>query len=85
MTEKRTEFLPFFLKRLFMSQNALSENLEVNLNLIRQRNHTNALMVEKLEGIGDKTNMDLAILYDESMIKKEVSEAIDKKIYSVDK
>ena len=51
-------------------QKAQSENLETNLNLIRQRYHTNALIVEKIESIGDKTNMDLAILYDESMIKK---------------
>ncbi|MBS4175142.1 spore germination protein [Bacillus sp. FJAT-49736] len=66
-------------------QKALSENLEVNLNLIRQRYHSSTLITEFMGEIGYKSKVQLALLYDESLIKKEVLDEIRKKIKELDK
>jgi len=66
-------------------QKALSENLEVNINLVRQRYHSSTLMTELMGEIGYKSKVQLALMYDEALIKKEVLEEIRKKIKKLDR
>lgn len=60
-------------------QSSLSEDVQTNLNLIRQRYHQPSLSVEMFE-VGKKTNQTLAILYDRDLVNKDVLKEIKKKV-----
>lgn len=62
---------------------SLSEDVETNINLIRQSYHQPSLTVEMLE-VGKKSNQSLAILYDKDTVNKEILENINKKLQSLD-
>jgi len=63
-------------------QLALSEDIDTNVNIIRQRYHKPSLTVEMME-IGEKTHQSLAIIYDEEIVRKDVLENIKKKLHSL--
>ncbi|MEH7097464.1 spore germination protein [Neobacillus vireti] len=65
-------------------QNSLSENIEVNLNLLRNRYHQNTLKYEKLQLIGLRTNLEVAILYDSEVVQSETLQKVKKEINHVD-
>lgn len=64
-------------------QLALSENLDTNLNIIRQRYHEPTLKFEMLKLPG-KTHQEVAIIYDEKTVKKSVLKNIQEKLNQLD-
>lgn len=60
-------------------QNSFSEDIQTNLNLIRQRYHEPTLTVEMFE-VGAKSHQSLALLYDSKVVSKGVLESIKKSI-----
>lgn len=64
-------------------QLALSENLNTNVNIIRQRYHKPSLKVETIE-LNDVTRKPIAILYDETIVKKNVLKMIKDKLDQMD-
>ena len=64
-------------------QLALSENIETNLNIIRQRYHEPTLKFEMLDASG-KTHPEVAIIYDEKTVKQAVLKNIKEKINNLD-
>ena len=64
-------------------QLALSEILNTNVNIIRQRYHKPSLKVESIE-LDDITHKPIAILYDEDVVKIEVLKAIKEKLDQLD-
>jgi len=65
-------------------QQALSENLETNLNILRQRYHTTNLAIELVE-LKDKSNRSVAILYDKTSVNRKVLTKIQDKLNQLDK
>ncbi|MCM3112581.1 spore germination protein [Lederbergia lenta] len=64
-------------------QLSLSEDIETNINLIRQRYHQPSLTVEMLE-VGEKSKQSLAVLYDQDTVNKAVLANITKKLQSLE-
>lgn len=64
-------------------QLALSEDMETNLNIIRQRYHEPTLKFE-IHQLKDKTHQPLAIIYDEKTVKQSVLQNIEEKIKNLD-
>ncbi|MFJ7666604.1 spore germination protein [Lysinibacillus sp. NPDC097195] len=64
-------------------QTALSEDIETNLNIMRQRYHEPTLKFEthQLEG---KSHQSLVIMYDEKTVKPSVLQTIKEQIKSID-
>lgn len=56
----------------------------MNLNLIKQRYHSNTLITEQIGGIGYKSKLKLVLMYDELLINRKVLEEAQKKIQSID-
>lgn len=65
-------------------QHALSENLETNLNILRQKYHTPNLAIEVME-LKDKSNKSIAILYDETSVNRKVLKDVQDKLNQLDK
>ncbi|SET13853.1 spore germination protein [Salinibacillus kushneri] len=66
-------------------QKALSENIYTNLNLIRHRYHEKSLKVEKLPEIGDKSNIQVCLLYDEKEADSEIVDKVKKRVKKADR
>ncbi len=64
-------------------QQALSEDILTNLNIIRHRYKEPTLKFE-IVTLKDKSHSDIAIIYDEKMVKKPVLKAIQQKIKELD-
>ncbi|MBB6454391.1 spore germination protein [Salirhabdus euzebyi] len=64
-------------------QTALSENINTNINLIRHRYHVPTLKVEKPMLMGEKSKVELAILYDEQQVKPEVLKKIKNQLEQI--
>ncbi|CAM3209579.1 spore germination protein [Filibacter tadaridae] len=64
-------------------QLALSESLETNINLIRQRYHDSSLKIETMQ-LSDQSHRSIAILYDEKVVKKSILKAVKKKLNQLD-
>lgn len=64
-------------------QFGLSEDLETNINLIRQRFHNDSLKIltPKLK---DRTNRPIAILYDETVVRTDALDQINSKLDKLD-
>lgn len=60
-------------------QTSLSEDIQTNLNLIRQRYHQPSLSIEMFE-VGTKSHQSLAVLYDQELVNQAVLEDIKKRI-----
>ncbi|GAA3328945.1 hypothetical protein GCM10020331_074970 [Ectobacillus funiculus] len=56
-------------------QTSLSEDIQTNLNLIRQRYHQPSLSIEMFE-VGTKSHQSLAVLYDRELVNQAVLEDI---------
>ncbi|MBO0993911.1 spore germination protein [Bacillus sp. SD088] len=56
-------------------QLALSEDIDTNLNLIRQRYHQPSLVIEMHE-VGKKSHQSLAVIYDKDLVKPETLKLI---------
>lgn len=65
-------------------QTALSESIEINLNLIRHRYHKSSLFTEKLEPIGTISQMDILLLYDQEIANQDLIKKVRDKIASLD-
>lgn len=64
-------------------QLALSEDLDTNLNIIRQRYHAPTLMIE-MHDMKEKSRPQVSIMYDEKTVKKSVLRNIKKKLNSLE-
>lgn len=64
-------------------QFALSEDLETNINIIRQRFNNKSLKVETQQ-LNDKTHRAIGILYDDTAVKTRVLEMIKLKLKKLD-
>lgn len=65
-------------------QLALSEDLETNLNLIRQRYHTSHLVLDTKE-LKDKSRRAIAVLYDETAVNQKVLKKVYDRLDHLDK
>ncbi|REB11127.1 spore germination protein [Sporosarcina sp. BI001-red] len=65
------------------SQLALSEDLETNISIIRQHYHQSSLYVESMQ-LKDKSNMSIAILYDEDLVNIDVLRRVKERLDSLD-
>lgn len=66
------------------SQLALSENLSVNINILRNNYHQPSLHVEQTV-IGKENQMKLAIIYDKDKVNEKVLEEMKAKLDKIDK
>ncbi|WP_078546935.1 spore germination protein [Litchfieldia alkalitelluris] len=64
-------------------QNALSEDLITNINLIRSRYHQTSLVVEKCDPVGENDKMDLVLLYDNDKAKSEIVNEVKKRLKKI--
>jgi hypothetical protein len=64
-------------------QTALSENVQLNLNLIRHRYHKKSLITEKLQPIGNISKMDTFLVYDKEMVSEELLQKVREKLDSI--
>ena len=64
-------------------QFALSEDLETNINIIRQRFNNSSLKVEMLT-LKDRTHHAISILYDETTVKNDTLKLVRNKLDSLD-
>ena len=64
-------------------QFALSEDLETNINIIRQRFNNSSLKVEMLT-LKDRTHHAISILYDETTVKNDTLKLVKQKLDSLD-
>ena len=69
---------------IYGPQLALSESIETNLNMIRNRYAEPSLTIENVQFI-DKTHQTIALLYDKKKVKQSVLDAVRKKIEELDK
>ncbi len=60
-------------------QLALSEDIDTNLNLIRQRYHQPSLVIEMHE-VGKKSHQSLAVIYDKDLVKPVVLKQIKQRL-----
>lgn len=58
---------------------ALSEDIQTNINLIRQRYHESSLSIE-IHQVGKKSHQSLAVIYDQDTVNRAVLDNISKKI-----
>lgn len=65
-------------------QLALSESLEKNINIIRQRYNNSLLKIEVMD-TKDQSHRSIAILYNEKVVNKSVLAKINKKLKQLDK
>ncbi|MHC8515607.1 spore germination protein [Sporosarcina sp. ITBMC105] len=63
-------------------QFGLSENLEVNLNIIRHRYYTSSLVVE-VSNLEDESNRPIAILYDEKNVDQHVLDLVKERLKKI--
>ncbi|GGM23793.1 spore germination protein [Paraliobacillus quinghaiensis] len=66
-------------------QSALSEDLIINLNLIRHRYHKTSLMNESLNPVGTTNQIKIEILYDQSIVDNNLVKKVKEKISTIDK
>lgn len=64
-------------------QLALSEDLETNISIVRQHYHRSSLYVESMQ-LNDKSNMSIAIIYDEKDVNIDVLRRVKEKLDSLD-
>ena len=64
-------------------QLALSEDLETNVSIVRQHYHQSNLYVETQQ-LNDKSNLSIAILYDEKAVNVDVLRRVKEKLDSLD-
>lgn len=64
-------------------QLALSEDLETNINVIRQRFNNKSLKVETPQ-LNDRTHRTIALLYDETIVKKQALKMVKQKLEELD-
>lgn len=62
---------------------ALTEDLDTNLNLIRNRYHQ-ANLISEIKKVGKTTNVSLAVLYDDAVVDVHVLRQLKKKIEALD-
>lgn len=62
---------------------ALSEDLETNLNIVRQRYHTPNLAIEPME-LKDRSSRAITIVYDEDSVNKNVLKKVKEKLNDLD-
>ncbi len=66
-------------------QKGLSENINVNLNLIRHRYHVPSLTVENNYLVGDKSNIEVVLLYDSEQVDTKVLKKVKEQLNKVDR
>ncbi|PID20510.1 spore germination protein [Sporosarcina sp. P3] len=64
-------------------QLGLSESIETNINLIRQRYHKPSLMIETMQ-LDDASNRDIALVYDEKRVYPGLLEKIKERISTME-
>lgn len=64
-------------------QEALSEDILTNLNIIRHRYNEPSLMIETFQ-LNDKAHNDIAIIYDQESVKQETLKVIRKRLKKLD-
>ncbi|MGM0370505.1 MAG: spore germination protein [Bacillota bacterium] len=64
-------------------QEAFTENLEINISLIRKRLRDNNLMI-KSQKLGTRTKTDLGILYIDGLADQEILEQLENRIANID-
>lgn len=68
---------------IYGPQLALSEDIETNLNIIRQRYHEPTLKFE-MHQLKDKAHQPVAIIYDEKTVKQSVLKNVKEKLKNLD-
>ncbi|UII57106.1 spore germination protein [Cytobacillus spongiae] len=63
-------------------QTALSEDIAINMNLIRHRYHQPSLKIEN-EQVGSVLNMEVILIYDSNKVQPEILQKIKEKIASI--
>ena len=64
-------------------QLGLSESIETNINVIRQRYHKPSLIIEPIQ-LDDASNRDIALIYDDEKVKPQLLEKIRERILTLE-